>query len=127
MKTVLFALAAASATALCAGPAAAWDQIATREVRERMETDVVSLPGGREFRRLKVCVYRNPVHFRDMDVRFRNGGRQDVSLRSRINAGGCTRVIDLEGGSRDVQTITMRYEETSRGRLQTATVRIFAE
>jgi hypothetical protein len=114
------------ALAATAGPAAAWDLVGTREVRDRTERDTITLNGHRQFERIKLCVYRNPVHFLDLDVRYRNGGHQDVSVASRINAGQCTRVIDLVGDDRDITTISMLYEETSFRRRR-ATVRVYAE
>lgn len=95
-------------------------------VTGRFDVDVINLPGNRKFARVKVCVYDNPVHFHDFDIFFRNGGHQDVSVRSRINAGECTRVVDLNGGRRNIDRIKFKYEETSWfvGR---AVVRVFAE
>lgn len=107
-------------------PAFAWDEVATREVTDRYDVDVINLPGDRFFSRIKVCVYDNPVHFYDFDVFFRNGGHQDVSVRSRINAGECTRNIDLKGGRRNIDRIKFKYEET-RWFVGRATVRVFAE
>ena len=112
--------------AACATPAAAWTQIGAREVRDRTDRDVVVVEGPRRFERIKLCVYRNPVHFYDLDVFYRNGGRQDVSVRSRINPGECTRAIDLNGNDRNITRVAMVYEETSFRR-RTATVRVFAE
>ena len=123
---ILAAAAVALSTALTASPAAAWDQIAERVVTDRLDVDNIVLPGPRKFSRLKVCVYDNPVHFYDFDIFFRNGGHQDVSVRARINPGECTRVIDLDGGMRNINRIKFKYEETSWfvGR---ATVRVFGE
>lgn len=123
---VTTACAAILSMAAAITPALAWDQVATREVTDRYDVDVVRLPGAQTFARVKVCVYGNPVHFYDFDIFFRNGGHQDVSVRARINAGECTRVIDLKGGRRNIDSIKFKYEETSWfvGR---ATVRIFAE
>ncbi|MBK8542866.1 MAG: DUF2541 family protein [Caulobacteraceae bacterium] len=112
--------------AACATPAAAWTQIGVREVRDRTDRDVVMVEGPRSFERIKLCVYRNPVHFYDLDVFYRNGGHQDVSVRARINPGECTRAIDLNGDDRNITRISMLYEETSFRR-RTATVRVFAE
>lgn len=112
--------------AACATPASAWTQIGVREVRDRTDRDVVVVEGPRQFERIKLCVYRNPVHFYDLDVFYRNGGHQDVSVRSRINPGECTRVIDLNGDDRNITRVAMVYEETSFRR-RTATVRLFAE
>lgn len=111
---------------MAATPALAWDVVGVRDVRDRTERDTIALEGHRQFERIKLCVYRNPVHFLDLDVRFQNGGHQDVSLRQRINPGECTRVIDLTGDDRDITTISMLYEETSFRRRH-ATVRVFAE
>jgi len=128
MRTTLAIAACTAALSFAAAltPALAWDEVATREVTDRYDVDVISLPGNRTVARLKVCVYGNPVHFYDFDVFFRNGGHQDVPVRARINAGECTRVIDLKGGRRNIDRIKFKYEETSWfvGR---ATVRVFAE
>lgn len=115
------------ALAATAGPAAAWDQIGARDVRDRTDRDTIVVEGHRQFERIKLCVYRNPVHFIDVDVRYHNGGHQDVSVAQRINPGQCTRVIDLNGDDRDIATISMLYEETSFRRRAHATVRVFAE
>ena len=104
----------------------AWDQVGVRQVRDRTERDTIALSGPRQFERIKLCVYRNPVHFYDLDVRYRNGGHQDVSVRQRINPGECTRSIDLNGDDRNITTVSMVYEETSFRR-RTATVRLFGE
>lgn len=112
--------------AACATPASAWTQIGVREVRDHTDRDVISVNGPRQFERIKLCVYRNPVHFYDLDVFYANGGHQDVSVRQRINPGECTRAIDLDGGDRNITRVAMVYEETSFRR-RTATVRLFAE
>jgi hypothetical protein len=113
--------------AMCiATPSFAWTQIGARDVRDRTERDTIVVEGPRQFERIKLCVYRQPVHFLDVDVRFANGGHQDVSVRERINPGQCTRAIDLNGDDRNITTVSMVYEETSFRRRH-ATVRLFAE
>lgn len=124
LKTVL--AGAFVAMAAMSGPAAAWDVIGVREVRDRTDRDTVVVEGPRQFERIKLCVYRNPVHFIDVDVHYANGGHQDVDVRQRINPGQCTRVIDLVGDDRNITRVSMLYEETSFRR-RTATVRLFAE
>ena len=128
MKLTLHLSAAGALAALAvATPAAAdWDVIGVREVKDRVERDSMSIDGRRTFNRIKICVARNPVHFIDVDIYFRNGGHQDVSLAQRLGPGECTRAIDLEGGDRDVSRIDFVYEETSR-RHARAEVRVLAE
>jgi hypothetical protein len=119
-------LGAVLALAATTGPALAWDIIGTRDVRDRTERDTIVVEGPRQFERIRLCVYRQPVHFIDLDVRFANGGHQDVSVRQRINPGECTRAIDLNGDDRNIASVSMVYEETSFRRRH-ATVRLFAE
>jgi len=126
MNIKTLAISTFVAVAAMAGPAAAWDVIGVRDVRDRTDRDTIVVEGHRQFERIKLCVYRQPVHFYDVDVRYRNGGHQDVSVRSRINPGQCTRVIDLNGDDRDIASISMLYEETSYRRRH-ATVRVFGE
>jgi hypothetical protein len=128
MKLTLAAALGATllSTFATVAPAMAWDEIAQLNVRDRVDIDTVNLPGNREFSRIKVCAYRHPVHMIDIDIWFRNGGHQDVNTRFQINPGDCTRVIDLNGGRRNVDHIVLKYEENS-ARHATATVRVFAE
>lgn len=126
MKLRAMAVCAFVTVAIIATPAAAWTRVGVREVRDHTERDTVTVEGHRQFNRIKLCVARNPVHFYDLDIRYRNGGHQDVSVRERVGPGQCTRAIDLTGEDRDIATISMVYEETSFRR-RTATVRVFAE
>lgn len=126
MKFKPVLIAATLALTGVATPAFAWDVVGVREVSDHAERDTIVLEGDRHFTRIKLCVFRNPVEIHDLDVHFRNGGHQDVDVRERIAPGSCTRAIDLEGGHRDIASIVMKYEETSRRRRQ-ATVRVLAE
>lgn len=128
MKTkLLLAGALLLSTVASAAPASAasWELLGTRVVSDRMDHDVIGVPGHRRYRQMKICVYRHPVHFYDVDVYYENGGHQDISVRSRINPGHCTRNIDLNGWRRDIRRISLRYEEASFGRRRTATVRVY--
>ena len=71
-----------------------------------------------------LCVYNQPVRMYDLDVRFHNGGVQDVSVRNVIGAGQCTRAIDLNGQRRDIQSVSLAYRALGFGR--GALVRVFA-
>ncbi|MBL9097473.1 MAG: hypothetical protein JNK07_11150 [Alphaproteobacteria bacterium] len=86
-----------------------WELIGTRQVDFRTESDRVAVRGYERFRQIKVCVYNRPVHFLDMDVRFANGGRQDIFVRDVIRPGDCTRAIDLRGHRRDLHAVSFIY------------------
>jgi hypothetical protein len=122
----VMALGTAFSTApALAWPGSGWTLLGTRVVSDRMDSDVISVPGRARYAQIKICVYRNPIRVYDIDVRYRNGDNQDISVRHRLRAGQCTRNIDLDGRRRDIRSIRMMYEETSWGRGRTATVRVF--
>ena len=111
-------------------PAAAqrggWVQIGEREVNDRVDRDVVAAEGRRRFTQVRICVGRHAIRFFDVDVRFRNGGNQDVPVRAVIPAGGCTRDVALAGrGGRDIATVAFTYEAASLGR-ERSHVRVYA-
>ena len=119
-------IAAAVAVSAIATPAYAWTLLGTRNVADRTDHDSISLPGNRVFNRIRLCVYRNPIRFYDLQVKYLNGGVQNVSVRDFIRPGQCTRSINLNGRFRNIDRIDMTYEETS-WRHRTATVRVFGE
>jgi hypothetical protein len=64
---------------------------------------------------MRVCVFNGPIQMRDLDVRYRNGGRQDIGVRQLMRAGTCTRNIDLAGRRRDVTSVRLKYAPLARG------------
>lgn len=111
IKTSLLALATlVSATAGIAVPASAWELVGKREASKTIDRDVVPVTGAERHRQIRLCVKKNAVNFKDLDVVFANGGKQDVKVRNRIPAGGCTRAIDLVGQKRNIQSIVVLYD-----------------
>lgn len=129
MKKTLLLAAIVAGTSMFAGtaPASAWTLLGQKNVSDRGDVDNIYLPGSARYKRIKICVYRNPVRFYDVDVFFRNGGHQDFNVRARINPGECTRSLDFRGNRRNIDRIRFSYEETSRGRRRTATVRVYGD
>ncbi|WP_155983446.1 hypothetical protein [Nitratireductor aquibiodomus] len=106
--------------------AGAWELIGKKNVTDRLDHDIIFKPGPRRFAQIRLCVSRNPVRFYDVDVRFANGGHQDVKIARRIEPGHCTRATNLKGpGPRDLRSVKFLYEESSL-KLRRATVRLFA-
>lgn len=115
---VILAAAGLAAVLTAASPAAAqqwrwnegnWRTIGTTRVDGR-DSDVVQLPGFSRQREIRVCALNAPLRLRDFDIRFANGARQDVNTRAVLNAGTCTRAVDLRGNRRDVTSVRLRYE-----------------
>ena len=120
MKRTLILAAAGTAAALStAVPAdaqrwnASWHTVAYTTVNGH-DTDTIRVPGTARSRQLRLCVFGGPIQMRDFDVRFRNGGHQDVAVRQVLRAGTCTRNIDLAGNRRDVTAIRLKYTPLAR-------------
>ena len=119
--------AAAIAALLTAIPAAAqsgWTRLGGRDVSDSVDRDSISARDRGEFRQIMICVEDAPVRFYDVVIRFRNGGTQDVRLRTLLRAGACTRDIALRG-RRNIEAVDFTYEAASLGRGR-ATVGLFA-
>jgi hypothetical protein len=120
MKCSLILTAAAVSAVALATPADAqrfdahWRTVGYTQVQGR-DNDTVRVPGTARYRQMRVCVFNGPIRMRDLDVRYRNGGHQDVAVRTLMRAGSCTRNIDLAGNRRDVTAVRLKYTPLARG------------
>ena len=118
----------AAAILTVAAPIAAqgtWVQLGSREVSDRAERDTFRTDGGTIYNQIRLCVERAPVRFHDVDVRYRNGTSQNLSVRDVVPRGRCTAPLDLRGRNRDIESVTFTYEAASLGH-RTARVRLLA-
>jgi hypothetical protein len=125
-RTMILGVATAAAGLVAVTPAAAqygrstergWRTIAYRQVNGR-DTDTIHMRGHVRERRIRVCAINQPLHLRDFDIRYQNGGRQDVSTRAVLRAGTCTRAVDLRGRRRDINAVRLRYAPIYRSALR---------
>lgn len=122
-RPLILGLAAAAATLTAVAPAAAqqwrWDQGNWRTIGytrvDGRDSDTVRAPGFTRQRQIRLCALNAPLRLRDFDIRFANGGRQDVNTRAVLQAGTCTRAVDLRGNRRDIESVRLRYESYRRG------------
>ena len=86
-RLLIMAAATAAATIAAVAPANAqfgrwtdrgWRTVAYTRVDGR-DTDTIALRGHIRERAIRVCALNQPLNLRDFDIRYRNGGRQDVS------------------------------------------------
>ena len=119
-RPMIHAFAAGAAMLATAAPADAqrwrnaWRTVGYAQVQGR-DSDTIRVPGTARYRQLRVCVFNGPIQMRDLDVRYRNGGRQDIPVRDMMRAGTCTRNIDLAGNRRDVTAVRLKYAPLARG------------
>jgi hypothetical protein len=129
------AIAGALMTVALAAPASAhiprhggydWQMIGTRDVGRHGDRDIIPVYGHERFSQIKICVFRKPVRFYDLDIVFRNGSRQDVGVRHVLRPGECTRAIDLNGRRRDIKFVSLAYDTIGRHFGHQAAVRVYA-
>jgi len=121
-RTLILAAAGAAATLTAVTPAAAqygrwqergWRTVAYERVDGR-DTDTIRLRGNIRERAIRVCAINQPLNLRDFDIRFANGGHQDVNTRAVLRAGTCTRAADLRGNRRDIDSVRLKYAPIQR-------------
>lgn len=127
-----FALVAGLALPASAHPSHAyrgghsWDFLGARVVSHRAEQDRVHAAGYRRYSEVKLCVSNRAVRLHDIDVVFGNGRHQDLSVRSFLRPGECTRPIDLRGDRRDIRFVDLFYQTAGRNFGPRAEVTVFA-
>ncbi len=70
--------------------------------------------GDGRFGQIRLKAIIEPVRIRDVQIRFRNGEIQTVPIDSRLEGGDETRVIDLAGEQRFLDTVTVNLEPRRR-------------
>jgi hypothetical protein len=104
---------------------AQWEDLGSKEVTDRAESDVFHLSTEGQFRSLRFRVTRAPVRFYRMEVTYGNGQKDTIEIRSLVRAGRSSRVIDLQGRDRFLRSVKFWYEAASVGRGRRATVTLF--
>ena len=90
--------------------AQAHDVLGAREVGYSTDRDVIRVHQDRPYNQIRLCVSKHAVRFHDVDVVYRNGGRQDLKVLWVIPKDECTRWIDLAGRDRWLREIIFRYD-----------------
>jgi hypothetical protein len=95
-----------------------------RHIDGRVDSDKIDI--GRDngtFRGIQFSVSGGTVNFDRISVKYLNGEHEDFDVRSEIPPGGTTRVIDLPGRRRVIESVSMWY---SKGNWRTRpTVRVY--
>lgn len=65
------------------------------------------------FRALQIRVERAPIEFQRVVVHYGNGADEQLDIRQRISPGWSTRVIDLRGDNRVIESVEIWYARGS--------------
>ena len=111
-------------TGAAAVSAQKWENLGSKEVKDRSEQDTWRLSGKGQYRRLKITVQHRAVNFHRLRVTYGNGEQDEIPISALIRAGGETRAIDLEGRDRHISKVDVWYDAHTarRGRRSQVTL-----
>jgi uncharacterized protein YcgI (DUF1989 family) len=70
--------------------------------------DVLTTDSRPTYTQIRLCASDAPITMQNFEAAYGNGGRQSFSGRRVINAGTCTRNIDLQDGPRHIIRVDLR-------------------
>lgn len=116
LSVLLFAvvLVAATVSGAQAQRRRAWVLLGERHIDGRVDSDKIDI--GRDngtFRGIQFRVSGGTVNFERISVKYLNGQHEDIDVRSEIRSGGKTRVIDLPGARRVIESVSMWYSKAN--------------
>jgi hypothetical protein len=91
-----------------------WDYLGEANVDGQVDHDNIKVTAAEgTFRAIRMRVENAPIRFDRVVVHYGNGDSEPIMIRSKIGAGGQTRVIDLPGDRRVIQSVEFWYERAS--------------
>lgn len=105
---VLIVALCAMSFAEAAGP---WVKLGSRKASMKTDHDEILVTGQRgTFNALKLTVENAGVMFHRVVVHYRNGTRETLNIRKRIDDGGETRALNLKGRNRIIRKVVFYYQ-----------------
>jgi len=91
-----------------------WQYLGEANVDGQVDHDKIKVGESHgTFRAIRLRVDVAPVRFDRVLVHYGNGDAVPITIRSTINPGGQTRVIDLPGDRRFIETVEFFYERAT--------------
>ena len=104
----------------------AWVYLGEANVDGSADHDKIKVGGGKgTFRALQIQVERAAIDFQYILVHFENGGNDRLELRGKVPAGGRSRVIDLKGANRAIDSVEIWYARGNWANAQKPKMRLF--
>ncbi len=106
-------------------PGRGWRKLGEKQASRSLDRDEIRVRADRAYSAIRLRVFHAPVEMLTVRVRFRNGENREIEVRQLIERGGATRVIDLPGERRFIESIIFWYK-TPLGAKERATVQVWA-
>lgn len=116
LTIILLAIAGSYGTANAQKPAvmlsdkAGWHKIGETTVNFQKETDEIMVLVADRFAAIKFKVMDAPIDLISLEIYYESGDKQDIKINAPIKAKGESRVIDLNGGERNLKKIVFVYK-----------------
>jgi hypothetical protein len=92
-----------------------WQYLGEANVDGAVDHDNIVVSSSRgAFRAIQIKVQRAPIEFDRVVIHYGDGDSEPIQIRSRIPAGGQTRVIDLPGNRRIIRSVEFWYARATR-------------
>ena len=88
-----------------------WENLGQAYVDGRNDHDRIVVNNREAYRALQLGVKNGAIEFQRVLVHYDNGEDSDLPVRERIQQGGKTRVLDLPGNRRRIQSIEFWYSK----------------
>jgi hypothetical protein len=118
-------LVSAQQPAVMVSTSPGWHKIATTTVDLTKERDEISVLGADHFSAIKLMVSGAPIDLQSLEIWYENGMKQDVAMRTPVEIGKESQVINVEGGDRDIDKIVLVYKTMPNRTDEKAEVTIF--
>ena len=102
-----------------------WHRICRTIVNFKTDRDQIVVLGADRFSAIKFKVKKAPINLIDLEVFYESGDVQKINVNTVIKSQGESRVIDLNGGERNLKKIVFIYKTLPNRRDVRGHVEIF--
>lgn len=120
-------IASAQTPAVVLSDKTGWHKIGERTVDFKKDRDEVMVMVADRFSALQFKVDEAAIELISIEVYYESGDKQDLALRTRLNAGESSRVIDLNGGERNLKKVVFVYKTLANAKDERAHVEIWGQ
>jgi hypothetical protein len=111
--------------AVMASDTKGWHKIGETTVSFQKEKDEILVVGADKFAKIKFKVENEPINLQSLEVYYDKGDKQDIMVNMPVKAPGESRVIDLNGGERDLKKIVFVYKTMANNQDKKAHVEVW--
>jgi hypothetical protein len=102
-----------------------WQHIGQISANFKSQKESIEVLGADEFAAIKIKVTEAPLHIERLQVFYESGASEDIDVRSQINPGTETRVINLKHPDRDIARVTFTYHTVANSKGEHADVQLY--